>query len=226
MTGNGKKVSVKWAVIPACFLLVFAVAFATVFIHGGYMNKVLAKLGLRRCLKYMDTDADVVFFGDSITSGGDFNAYFPGVTVCNLGLPGDTIRGMTARAGTAAAVKPEKVFILGGINTLCDSNFDEALNDYAALLDKVCEVTDAEIYVQGVLPVSAEQEKRLFVKNTTITRFNERIAELAVERGCTYIDLPGAFMQDGAIRPEYTTEGIHLSEEGYRVWADIIAGYV
>ena len=239
MRGEKKTVSRKWAAALACIALALAAAFAAVVIHGGYADRVLAKLGLRRsavpvswaegwerCLKYMDVDAEVVFFGDSITSGGDFNALFPEKSVCNLGVPGDTIEGMTARAGMIAAVKPEKVFILGGINSLCDDNSDAVLKEYGAMLDRIGGVTDAEVYIQGILPVSTKQEERLHVKNTTITRFNERIADLAAEKGFHYIDLPGFFLADGVINPDYTKEGIHLTEEGYRVWADAIAGFI
>ena len=234
-----KKVSRIWFAALACLAAALAAAFAAVFIHGGYAGRALAKLGLRRsevpvdwaagwerCLKYMDVDAEVAFFGDSITSGGDFNAMFPDRSVCNLGVPGDTVEGMTARVRMIAAVKPEKVFVLGGINSLCDSNFDAVLEEYRAMLDRIGEVTDAEVYIQGILPVSVKQEKRLHVKNSTITRFNEKIAELAAEKGFHYIDLPGFFLTDGVMNPAYTKEGIHLTEEGYRVWADAITGYI
>ena len=133
---------------------------------------------------------------------------------------------MTDRAGMIATVKPEKVFVLGGINSLCDSSFDITFEEYRTMLEKIGEATDAAVYIQGILPVSAKQEKRLFVKNTTIARFNEKLAELAREKGYTYIDLPGRFLLNGAMNPAYTTEGIHLSEEGYRIWADAIAGYI
>lgn len=222
-----------------CLAALFAAAFATVFIHGGYPDKVLAKLGLRRnevpvdwatgwcrCLEYSGVDADVVFFGDSITSGGDFSRFFPDISICNLGVPGDTLRGMAERGEMIAAVKPEKVFVMGGINSLTDSSYDRTLEEYRALLDRIGEVTDAEVCVQGILPVSAKQEKRLFVRNSTISRFNLEIAMLAEERGYTYIDLYGVFLKDGEMDPACTKEGIHLNAKGYRTWADAIAGEI
>ena len=239
MSKGKKAASGKRVTALACTALVFAAAFFAVFIHGGYMNRVLARLGLQRnavpvdwaigwerCLRYMDVDADAVFFGDSITSGGDFNALFPDRKICNLGIPGDTLRGMADRAGMIAAVKPEKVFLLGGINSLTDNSYEASLDAYRVLLDRIGEATDAEVGVQGILPVSAKQEKRLHVTNATITRFNEKLREMAEEKGYQYIDLPAVFMKDGEMNPDYTTEGIHLSGDGYHAWADMIAGYL
>ena len=120
----------RWLTVCICFTLIFAIGFTIVFVHSGYLNKVLAKLGLKskdieidwtasgwdRCLKYLRIDSDIVMFGDSITSGCDFSKYFPDVTICNLGIPGDSLLGMKERAYMLGTVKPEKVFILGGIN--------------------------------------------------------------------------------------------------------------
>ena len=210
MAGEEKRVSRKLLIAFVCLTLAFAVAFAVVFIHGGYMNKVLTRLGLQkkevpinytargwdRCLKYMGIDSDVVFFGDSITSAGNFNSYFPDVSICNLGIPGDSLQGMIARADMIATVKPEKVFILGGINSLRDTNFSATLNEYTELLNKVDETTDAKIYVFGILPISKEKESEIGVSNKTISEFNNSISDLAGTRGYTYIDLPSLFINE------------------------------
>lgn len=59
---------------------------------------------------------DVVFYGNSITCGSSFQDYFPEVSICNLGYPGDNLDGLTSRSYMIATVKPEKVFVMGGIN--------------------------------------------------------------------------------------------------------------
>ena len=37
----------------------------------------------------MHLDADVVFFGNSITRASCFDTYFPDVSICNLGYGGE-----------------------------------------------------------------------------------------------------------------------------------------
>lgn len=75
-------------------------------------------IGWTNTLNKLEYDADVVFFGNSITGGGNFQSYFPNVKTCNLGYPGDNIDGMMLRIGQIKAVSPEKVFIMAGINGL------------------------------------------------------------------------------------------------------------
>lgn len=68
----------------------------------------------------MDYDADIVFFGDSITRGDQWRDAFPEETVVNLGRSGASVIGMTNRVDMIASVKPEKVFLIGEINSLTD----------------------------------------------------------------------------------------------------------
>ena len=68
-----------------------------------FLHRMLAKLGLseyqttnwtlvswERSLEQLDYDADIVFIGDNLTSGEDFQARFPDKQILNLGLSGDS----------------------------------------------------------------------------------------------------------------------------------------
>ena len=93
--------------------------------------------GWTNTLKKLDYDADVVFFGNSITRGGDFQDYFPNIKTCNLGYPGDNMDGMMLRIGQVKAVTPEKVFVMAGINGLqvqSDKDFEEK---YQRIVDSI-----------------------------------------------------------------------------------------
>ena len=241
MSKERKMVSMKWFVISICLLLAFAIAFTVVFIDSGYANKALVKLGLRknnyqkngvsakdwdRCLKNMGIDADVVMFGDSITAYGDFSKYFPNITICNLGVPDDTLIDLTERAYMLGTVKPEKVFILAGINGLSNFNVETTYNEYEEMLTAVRVNTDAEIYIISILPVSKEKEARIVCSNKTIIQFNNRLVKLAEERGFTYIDLNTEYLQDGAMNPAYTKDGIHLTDAAYDIWAQTISKWM
>ena len=234
----------KRSVILYVLLGCFALGFFVLFFHGNYMRRILVKLGIVRqeeayahpadartvagwdqCLAQLDVDADVVFFGDSLTHYSDFTAYFPDLTICNFGVDSDTLAGMNQRVYMIQTVKPEKVFLLGGINSLTSDRFSLTVLEYEALLAHMDSVLDADIYVISVLPIAREREIGES-GNETITRFNEKIAELARARGMTYLDLAPLFMLDGEMNPDYTIDGVHLTPAGYDVWADAIAEYV
>ena len=46
------------------------------------------------CIKKLDMQADVVFFGDSHIAGGNFQKAFPDVKSINLGYIGEDTKGM------------------------------------------------------------------------------------------------------------------------------------
>lgn len=234
----------KRAVLLWLLLILFAAGFFVLFFHGNYPQRILARLGLApeeapyahpadprtvagwdRCLEQLEIDADVVFFGDSITYQSDFAAYFPDLKICNFGVVSDTLEGMIQRAYTLRTVRPEKVFFLGGINSLRPDNSDEVFREYEFLVDYMRHLLDAEIYLISILPISRDRVDNASA-NEIIQRFNERIAALAEARGLKYIDLASLFLLDGEMNPAYTIDGVHLSAAGFDVWASVLAGYL
>ena len=207
---------------------------------GGYIDKALAKVGVKEyepptdwtlvswksSLEAMDYDADIVFFGDSITRGGQWAEAFPDKAIVNLGRSGDSLSGMINRVDMIASVTPEKVFVLGGINSLTDKNSEECIAQYRELIETVKEtVPNAELYVQSVLPVTVDYQKNT-ASNESIVNFNAEIEKLADEFGITYINIFDLYAVDGALAPELTKEGIHLVTEAYDRWYDEIRPYV
>lgn len=243
MTERTKMVSKKWLIVFIALTIAFAVAFLALFIHGDYANKLLIKLGMKkqesyvyqfdsktvagwdRCLSQLDIDADVVFFGDSITHRSDFTVYFPDKRICNFGIGSDTLAGMNNRIEMIKNVRPEKVFVLGGINSLKNDNFDATYNEYELLINNMIGSLDSEIYIISVLPISRDSEKN-GCSNETIIRFNEKIKALAKEKGLIYVDLATQYLLDGAMNPAYTNDGVHLTKEAYDIWASAIKEYV
>ena len=238
---KGKSNWLKLYAIGITVLCIFALAaFWLVFQKAGYDRKLLAKLGLaepaavtthaafgwNNTLYKMDYDADVVFFGDSITQDSDFRTYFPEQAIVNLGLYGDTLTGMIDRVPGVASVKPEKVFLLGGINGLTDRNVDICAETYEALLEELeAYLPDSQIFIQSVLPISSAREG-YGLHNSSIVEFNSRLAAMAQERGMTYVDLYALYEKDGQMNPEFSADGLHLLPESYGLWAEQISAYM
>ncbi len=228
-----------------CLTFLFAVGFAVLFCRGDYLNKIAVKAGIKqsedysfiygdralagwcRCLQQLIIQADVVFFGDSITHRSDFSSFFPDTVICNLGIGSDTLQGMDSRVSMISTVSPRKVFLLGGINSLKDDNVEESCKEYEQLLsDMIKSLNGVEIYVVSVLPVSAQKAEEIRCGNDTICFFNHSIQLLAEEKGIIYIDLFSKLLNDGCIDPKYTVDGVHLSDEAYSVWAETIREYI
>ncbi len=191
-----------------------------------YPHPMFIYSGWDRCLEQLKIDCDVAFLGDSIIYKSSFDLAFPDYVICNLGISGDTIRGIKDRLGTLETVKPEKVFFMIGINSLKDDNIDECIEKYTSLVENVRSRGDFDLYLISILPVSEEVSTGLSLSPDTIVSFNRKIAELAGQNNATYFDLYSYLEESGYIKPEYTVDGLHLSEEAYGIWVDAMRPYI
>ena len=64
------------------------------------------------------TSKDIVFIGNSITNGAEWNELFPQKRVKNRGISGDTSEGVFDRLDAVVKGKPAKIFILIGVNDI------------------------------------------------------------------------------------------------------------
>lgn len=220
--------------------ILLLIAFLVLFFHAGYHTKVLVKLGLsepvtapnyalaawENCLKKLNYDADVVFFGDSLTRDSNFSTAFPELNIVNLGYAGDSLKGMKNRIPMIQAVKPEKIFVMGGINGLKDSNWEQSLAQYNELITELKKaLPETQIYIQSVLPIADHKEGSI-CSNSTIATFNAELQKMAQEQGFLYIDLYTLYEQDGQLNPALARDGLHLLPEAYSLWEDAIAPFL
>ncbi len=164
-----------------------------------------------------------MFLGDSITAGGDWNAWFPDISISELSVPGDSLEQILYRIDMIRMLNPQKVFLLAGVNNISRSHYDNTIrNTYSLILQKLNTMA-CEVYVQSILPVREPSK----VDNNRISQANEIIKKLAMEYGCEYIDLHNAFTDtNGEMKKGLTTDGVHLNEYGYAVWREQIRDYI
>ena len=73
------------------------------------------------------------------------------------------------------------------------------------------------VVVQSILPVSAVQKAKCsYVNNGRIAVYNALLEELAAEKDCLYLNVAEAVTgEDGCLRKELTSDGIHLNKRLY-----------
>lgn len=183
-------------------------------------------LGWTNTLKKLNFDADVVFFGNSITCGSNFQDYFSNIRICNLGYSGDNMDGMMLRIGQIKAVTPEKVFVMAGINGLQNQTEEVFENKYQRMVDSIkSSVPEAVVYLQSILPVNHSMKKGV-ASAAKIRKANEIIAKIAARSNCVYVNLWSLYEKDGEMPKELTRDGVHLFPEAYDRWADEIKKYI
>ena len=170
---------------------------------------------------------DAVFYGDSITKGGNFGDFFPELKIANLGVNGATIEDLTEWVPRVSALTPKKIFVMAGGNNLCAENIAETAELYRGLIDALREACpEAEIYIESNLPTDAKLALMYNCPNSAIRKYNAKLQALAEEYGLTYIDLYDAYQYGGALKAELTFDGIHLKEDAFGPWAEIVRPYV
>ncbi len=172
----------------------------------------------------------VVFLGDSITYGGDWNGLFPDSPVENRGIGGDTTTGLLNRLDQVIAQKPARVFLMIGTNDLCyGRSTPNIVGNYRLILKAFHEeLPDTKVYVESVLPFNDTLFlSRAFRTNDNIKSLNSEIKKLAHEYDCPYFDLAPSFTDsDGRLCAKYTSDGLHLSDNGYALGRELIKNAV
>lgn len=161
----------------------------------------------------------LVFFGDSITYMGGWRSLLPGKQTVNLGVSGDRVEDLVDRLDEVIAARPTRLFIMAGVNDLLSGGtVEDTILDYERLLTG-CEACGCAIYVQSVLPVA----DGLWIDAELIESFNALLRGLAEKHGAQFIDLfPIYADSEGYLLDEYTIDGLHLTNEAYRPWAEEI----
>ncbi len=184
-------------------------------------------------LTYLD---DAVFIGDSRTQGLQLGTGLTaprflaerGMSIDKMGE--DALYELaTGQMGTAYDVLGEKTYgkayLMFGINEIGWPYPEIFIEDYRKLVRKIKELQPGIlIYVQGIIPVSAEKDAEGDVfTNARIEERNQMIKTMAEEEGCTYLSPGDALIgEDRALRPDASTDGIHLTAEYCELWLDYL----
>ena len=166
-------------------------------------------------------DADLLFLGDSITEFGLWNEWFPGRSVVNRGIAGDTSQGVLDRLDRSIG-RQRLLFLLIGTNDLTRDVPVARIAANVRLIVRRClaEAPGTRLFLQGVMPRAASYRGR-------IEALNGSYREIAAATGATFIDLfPLLADGSGAIRGEYSADKLHLTGPAYRAWVDTIGPLV
>ncbi|MDR0988980.1 MAG: serine hydrolase [Prevotellaceae bacterium] len=185
----------------------------------------------KRLLQFMDepaiTSKDIVMLGNSITQGGrDWNERIGKSKkhLVNRGISGDIALGVYDRLHQILPAHPAKLFLMIGINDVAHNlTSDSIVTDIRRILERVqTESPQTKVYLQSLLPIdeSFNRYKSLTGKTDLVPEINAKLETLADELKIKYIDLFPLFTlkESNVMRKELTTDGLHLNEEGYKVW--------
>lgn len=171
--------------------------------------------------------ARVVFLGDSILErwGRDAGAWFGSRGWINRGIGGQTTGQMLLRErGDVLALRPRAVVLEGGSNDMRLGFTPEAIRDNFATMGELAEVHRAKVFVATMTPVCNCVRPLAGLRTVDrIAQLNTMLKELCRERHWTLIDLnPVLADSQGLMRAEFTSDGVHPNDEGYKLLAQAI----
>ncbi len=177
----------------------------------------------------------VVFAGSSLMEMFPVEAFaseegpsFP--TVYNRGLGGWRTDDMLPMLDTLViALQPRKLFINIGTNDLSDPSvtIEELIGRYDQILSTIMKgVPDVDIILMAYYPINydaADEGMKACLRirtNERIREANEAVCALAKRKHLRYMDFNGPLTDEqGRLKAEYTIEGMHIYEAGYRaIW--------
>ena len=225
---------------PLLICILLSTTLGVLYIKKATPQRILSTLGIIKLpeeinwtleswnssLEQLDYDSDIVFIGDSLTRGENFQEYFPDKKIVNLGISGDTISGISKRSFVISELAPEMIFVEGGVNSLSSNSVDNLAVQYENMIkDIMSDNPDTEIFIQSILPISNKKQTR-GLTNANIIKLNARLQEIAKKHGVTYVDIYSAYVLNGEMNSEYTKDGIHLKDEYKYLWLDILSEYI
>ena len=178
--------------------------------------------------KTKEANFDLVFLGDSITQGwpGDlFQKYFGKYKPTNFGIGGDRAENVLWRLnnGELDGTSPKLIVLLLGVcNSGMNTSEEIALGVANVVKTLRTKLPNTKILILGILP-NADDEKRAKTEEA-----NRILAGLDSKKSIRYFNGVGPkFMDnDGKLRNDVLTDGVHLTRNGYVIWGETIAPVV
>lgn len=183
----------------------------------------------QRFIQFMDepaiTSKDIVIVGNSLTeNGGDWAKRLNKKNVRNRGIIGDEVMGIYDRLHQILPGHPAKLFLMEGINDVShDLTADSIVSMIRITIERIQkESPDTKLYLQSLLPINESfgRYKKLEGKTEIVPVINAKLETLAKERHIAFINLFPLFTEKGTnvLRSELSIDGLHLNEEGYKIW--------
>lgn len=181
-----------------------------------------------KCLAYRPTieafstlpeyTGGILVIGDSIVE------YLPEdllpIRITNRGVSQWRLDDITANIDTVVRGTPDVIMISAGTNDILHGEATvRVVREYRALLETIISrLPHTTVCCASITPM----RNRWY---TAVARkVNVEIEAMAGEYGATYIDTYTPLIDPvrAVIKPEYTSDGVHLTSAGYLVWAEIV----
>jgi lysophospholipase L1-like esterase len=173
---------------------------------------------------------EVIFLGDSITDAwrtdgkAIWEERFAPLKAANFGIDGDRTQHVLWRVqhGAFDGLKPKVIVLMIGTNNTPRgrNTTPEVIVGVTTVVNELrAKLPATKILLLGIFPRGQKGE----AVREQLKEINAALAKLDDGHWVKFLDIgPKFLMPDGALSTEVMPDLLHLSQEGYRIWADAI----
>lgn len=200
-------------------------------------NKLLSEANEQKEENYKAQN--IVFLGDSITDFYDLEKYYNNIPVVNSGTSGFQTKDIIKNLKNYVYIyNPTKLFLLIGTNDIAFTKItnDELIENINTIVTEIKKNRPkCEIYIESIYPVNKNDSNNEIVEvgmvgnrsNDRIKELNSQIKKLCKDNNITYINMYDKLInKNGNLKLKYTIDGLHMSDEGYKVITKTIMNYI
>lgn len=178
-------------------------------------------------------NVDLIFIGDSITQGWEKNGaeswkkHYDSRHAMNAGISGDRTQHVLWRLdnGNVDNISPRLAVLMIGTNNFGDDSAEDIALGIKAIVEKLgSKLPTTKVLLLGVFPRGEKPDDLLRAKNVYV---NAIIKKLHDGKRVYYLDINHRLLKtDGEQDREIMPDLVHLSAEGYEIWAHAIEAKV
>lgn len=174
----------------------------------------------------------IVLLGDSILNRFESKLLDTSREIINCGIDGATSQTLFLVLNAVINMKPHQILFMVGTNDLDDEHEFDCLDITFALFNMITSIhqqlPSVKIGVVTPLPIDESRQKTRARNNRTLKMLGDEMK--ALKQDLDYVEVIDVFSlfldEEGSMKKTYTTDGLHLSEEGYQCLAEKLSEYV
>ncbi len=173
-------------------------------------------------------NVDLIFIGDSITSGWEcrgpkvWDKFYGKRNAANLGIGGDRTQHVIWRLnnGNVKGISPKAAVVMIGTNNSRDNTPEQIADGVTVIINQLrSKLPETKVLLLAIFPRGANDDERRRVNH----RANAIFSKLADGDHIHYLDIGQKFMSnDGELTRGMMPDLLHLTEQGYTIWAESI----
>jgi lysophospholipase L1-like esterase/cephalosporin-C deacetylase-like acetyl esterase len=172
---------------------------------------------------------DLIFIGDSITSGWEsrgpkvWDKFYAKRNAVNLGIGGDRTQHVIWRLnnGNVKGISPKAAVVMIGTNNSRDNTPEQIAEGVTVIINQLrTKLPDTKVLLLAIFPRGANSEDS---RRQVNQKANAIFSKLADGDHVHYLDIGPKFItNDGVLTRGMMPDLLHLNEQGYVIWAESI----